>query len=103
MPERAPRRKKVIILGSTGSIGTSSLKVARDIPERMEVVGLAAGRNAAAIAEQAGEFGVRQLALHDEEAAAALRADAPPGCRVYAGEQGLVDLDAPLSTYLPYD
>ncbi|MBR5888654.1 MAG: hypothetical protein IKY92_01240, partial [Akkermansia sp.] len=31
-------KKRVVILGSTGSIGTSALKVARDIPERMEVV-----------------------------------------------------------------
>ena len=35
-------KKRVVILGSTGSIGTSALKVARDIPERMEVVALAA-------------------------------------------------------------
>ena len=35
-------RKKVVILGSTGSIGLSALKVARDLPDRMEVVGLAA-------------------------------------------------------------
>ena len=39
--------KKVVLLGSTGSIGTSALKVARDIPERMEIVGLAANRSVA--------------------------------------------------------
>ena len=38
-------KKRVVILGSTGSIGTSALKVARDIPERMEVVALAAHSN----------------------------------------------------------
>ena len=42
------QRKKVIILGSTGSIGTSALKVARDVPDRMEVVGLAAAKSVAA-------------------------------------------------------
>ncbi len=36
-------RKRVVILGSTGSIGTSALTVARQIPDRMEIVGLAAG------------------------------------------------------------
>ena len=40
-----PRR--VVILGSTGSIGESALKVARDVPDRMQVVGLAAGKNSA--------------------------------------------------------
>ncbi len=35
-------RKRVVILGSTGSIGTSSLTVARQIPDRMEIVGRAA-------------------------------------------------------------
>ena len=37
------QKRRVVILGSTGSIGTSALKVARDIPDRMEIVGLAAG------------------------------------------------------------
>ncbi|HEX3421323.1 MAG TPA: hypothetical protein VHT01_08840, partial [Candidatus Udaeobacter sp.] len=32
-------RKRVVVLGATGSIGESALKVARDIPERMEIVG----------------------------------------------------------------
>jgi 1-deoxy-D-xylulose 5-phosphate reductoisomerase len=36
------KRKRVVVLGATGSIGDSALKVARDIPERMEIVGLAA-------------------------------------------------------------
>ena len=65
----SPRRKRVAILGSTGSIGESSLKVARDLPERMEVVALAAHRSGRRILEQAREFGVRQVALADEAAA----------------------------------
>ena len=92
MPTSAPKRKKVVILGSTGSIGTSALMVAKDIPERMEVVGLAAHRSAKKVAEQAQAFGVRQLALGDAAAAESLRADCPPGTTVYSGDQGLVDL-----------
>src|SRR5438045_8971485 len=49
------RRKRVVILGATGSIGESALKVARDIPERMEIVGLAANRNAEKLAAAANE------------------------------------------------
>ena len=36
------KRKRVVVLGATGSIGESAQKVARDIPDRMEIVGLAA-------------------------------------------------------------
>ena len=44
------KRKRVVVLGATGSIGESALKVARDIPERMEIVGLAAKSNAKKLA-----------------------------------------------------
>ena len=49
-------RKRVVILGSTGSIGESALKVARDLSDRMEVVGLAAGRSAEALLRQAARI-----------------------------------------------
>jgi len=49
-----PRR--VVILGATGSIGTSARKVARELPDRMRVVGMSAHRNAAGLAEAAAEF-----------------------------------------------
>ena len=45
-------RKRVAILGSTGSIGTQALDVIGHHPDRFEVVGLAAGRNAALLADQ---------------------------------------------------
>lgn len=50
------RKRRVVILGATGSIGQSALKVARDIPDRMEVVGMSAHRNAEALAAAAKEF-----------------------------------------------
>ncbi|MDZ4815728.1 MAG: 1-deoxy-D-xylulose-5-phosphate reductoisomerase [Verrucomicrobiota bacterium] len=49
-------KKRVVVLGSTGSIGTSAMKVARGIPDRMEIVGLAANRNAALLLEQTREI-----------------------------------------------
>ncbi|MEM0968059.1 MAG: 1-deoxy-D-xylulose-5-phosphate reductoisomerase, partial [Verrucomicrobiota bacterium] len=61
--------KKVAILGSTGSIGESALKVARDVPDRMEVVALAAHRSSSKILNQAAEFDVKQIVLTDELAA----------------------------------
>ena len=56
--------RKVLILGSTGSIGTSSLKVARDIPDRMEIVGLAANRSVETLVAQVAETGVKLVAAH---------------------------------------
>ena len=85
-------RKRVIILGSTGSIGTSALKVARDIPDRMEVVGLAAARSTDALAAQAIEFGVKHVVLTDQSAVAALTSALPEDVRIFPGEAGLVDL-----------
>ena len=85
-------RKKVVILGSTGSIGTSALKVAREIPERMEVVGLAAGRRTEELVAQAREFGVKHLAIADESLTDQLAESAPEGCVLHAGAEGLREL-----------
>lgn len=84
--------KRVVILGSTGSIGTSALKVARDLPEWMQVVGLAAATNAEVLATQAAEFGVRHVALADERVAASAGSLIPAGTRLHRGPGGLVDL-----------
>lgn len=86
------KRKKVLILGSTGSIGTSALKVARDIPNRMEVVGLVACRSADALVEQARETGVKWLAVTDAQAAVQVRSQVADGVTVFDGERGLVDI-----------
>ncbi|RFA14473.1 1-deoxy-D-xylulose-5-phosphate reductoisomerase [Subtercola boreus] len=60
--------RRVILLGSTGSIGIQALDVIRANPERFEVVGLAAGTNTAAMDAQATEFGVSDTALGADEA-----------------------------------
>lgn len=60
--------RRVIVLGSTGSIGTQALEVIAANPERFEVVGLAAGSNADLLASQAHAFGVKQAVLGAEAA-----------------------------------
>ncbi|MEY4993559.1 MAG: hypothetical protein RIS82_681 [Actinomycetota bacterium] len=55
--------RRVIILGSTGSIGTQALEVIAANPDRFEVVGLAAGSNSDLLAKQAKEFGVSRAVL----------------------------------------
>lgn len=86
------KKKRVVILGSTGSIGTSALRVARDIPERMQPVALAAHSNVESLAAQAREFGVRDVCIYDASKAAELQRLLPSGCRVYTGEEGLCRL-----------
>ncbi|MGH3691155.1 MAG: 1-deoxy-D-xylulose-5-phosphate reductoisomerase [Microbacterium sp.] len=60
--------RRVIVLGSTGSIGTQALDVIRANPRRFELVGLAAGSNAEMLAEQAARFQVDDTALGAVEA-----------------------------------
>ena len=85
------QKRGVVILGSTGSIGTSALKVARDIPDRMEIVGLAAGTSVEALARQAREFNVRSVCIFNPSGADEL-ARALPGAQVETGEEGLCRL-----------
>lgn len=86
------RRRKVLVLGSTGSIGTSAMKVARDIPERMEIVGLAAQRSVDTLVAQVAETGVKQVCVTDEEAASRARELLPAGVEVFAGSAGLLEI-----------
>ena len=57
------KTRKVVILGATGSIGQSARKVARDLPERMEIVGMSAHSNAEALREAGREFPKAKLAV----------------------------------------
>ena len=61
-------KRRLTILGSTGSIGLQALDVVRAHPDRFEVVGLAAGRSAGALREQAREFSPGYVALENGEA-----------------------------------
>ncbi|MCB1232382.1 MAG: 1-deoxy-D-xylulose-5-phosphate reductoisomerase, partial [Verrucomicrobiae bacterium] len=89
MPDRP---KNVVILGSTGSIGESALKVARDIPDRMRVVGLAANRSAEKLAGQLTEWGIKEGCLADSTLLNDCRQQAPAGVNLRTGEDGLVEL-----------
>jgi len=85
-------RKHVVILGATGSIGESALKVARDIPERMEIVGLAAKSNAQKLAAAANEVRPESVCLVDETQIDVLRRALDYEPRIFSGESGLVEI-----------
>lgn len=86
------RPKNVVVLGSTGSIGESSLKVARDLPDRMRLVGLAANRSAESLAAQIREFGIQQGCLCDPTGLSQVREAVPENVELHSGEEGLVTL-----------
>jgi 1-deoxy-D-xylulose-5-phosphate reductoisomerase len=83
--------KKVLVLGSTGSIGTQALEVIGRSDE-LQVVGLAAGTDWETVVEQAREHGVPTIALADEGSAE--RARGGWSGRVLSGEEGIRELIA---------
>lgn len=93
--------EKVAILGSTGSIGTSTLAVIREHPEQFEVVALAAGNNANLMIQQVKEFQPRLVSMATREAAEAVKREVGDEVRVMWGDEGLKEVAAsPDSTYL---
>jgi 1-deoxy-D-xylulose-5-phosphate reductoisomerase len=85
-------RKRVVVLGATGSIGESALKVARDIPERMEIVGVAAKSNAEKLAAAANEVRPNSICLVDETQIDVLRKALDYTPRILSGERGLLEI-----------
>src|SRR5438874_7352484 len=85
-------RKRVVILGATGSIGESALKVARDIPGRMEIVGLAAKSNAQKLAAAANEVRPESVCLVDETQIDILRKSLDYQPRIFSGTAGLLQI-----------
>ena len=83
------KRKRIVVLGATGSIGESALKVARDIPERMEIVGLAAKDSARKLAAQANLVRPEALCLVDEAKLGELRGALDYEPVVFSGATGL--------------
>ncbi|HYY13126.1 MAG TPA: 1-deoxy-D-xylulose-5-phosphate reductoisomerase [Chthoniobacterales bacterium] len=86
------KRKRVVVLGATGSIGESTLKVARDIPERMEIVGLAANTNAEKLARAANEVRPEAVCLVEESKIDVLRKSLEYKPRIFAGQVGLREI-----------
>ena len=86
------KRKRVVILGATGSIGESSLKVAHDIPDRMEIVGVAANRNAEKLAAAANKVRAKAVCLVDETKIDILRGALEYKPQIFVGESGLLEI-----------
>jgi 1-deoxy-D-xylulose-5-phosphate reductoisomerase len=84
------KHKKVVILGSTGSIGRNVLKVAAGFPEHFTVVGMTAGRNIDLLRQQIETFSPRVVSVAEEDAALKLKTLLEPGCQteIVWGQKG---------------
>src|SRR6185436_1630148 len=83
--------KNVVLLGSTGSIGTSTVKVVEDLPDRFRLVGLAAGNNVQVLQEQVRKHRPQAISISDSKKASELR-DTIGSTAVYSSNEGLIKL-----------
>jgi 1-deoxy-D-xylulose-5-phosphate reductoisomerase len=84
--------KNVVLLGSTGSIGTSTVKVAEDLPDRIRLLGLAAGNNAELLLEQARKHRPEAISINNPQKARDLGNSVGAATQVYSGDEGLIKL-----------
>jgi 1-deoxy-D-xylulose-5-phosphate reductoisomerase len=84
--------KNVVLLGSTGSIGTSTTKVANDLPDRIRLVGLGAGNNVDLLIEQTRQHKPRSISITDAGKANELRKRLGNSTEVLSGSEGLLKL-----------
>ena len=84
--------KNVVLLGSTGSIGTSTIKVAEDLPNDLRLVGLGAGNNVDLLLEQALKHRPEAVCITDPTKAVVLAGKLGKQTQVYSGAEGLLKL-----------
>jgi len=83
--------KKIVILGSTGSIGTNTLDIVSKFPGKFQVIGMTAGTNVDKLEEQVRTFGPAMVAMSDEAAAQQLRVRCKGlPTKILGGAEGLV-------------
>lgn len=84
--------RNVVLLGSTGSIGTSTVKVVRDLPDHLKLIGLSAGKNTELLFKQAEEFRPQLVSIQDPDEIPGLQERLGDSVRVCGGEEGLIEL-----------
>src|SRR6185437_989869 len=84
--------KNVVLLGSTGSIGTSTVKVADDLPDRIRLLALGAGNNVGLLAEQTRKDQPQAISIRDPAKARELQDVFGSSVEVFSGNDGLIKL-----------
>lgn len=86
--------KKIVILGSTGSIGLNALQVVSSLPGELSVEGLAVNSDYEGVLAQAARYGVKNVGVSDPAAAEKCGKDAPSCIKVFGGDEGIEELAA---------
>jgi 1-deoxy-D-xylulose-5-phosphate reductoisomerase len=84
--------KNVVLLGSTGSIGTSTVKVAEDLPDQIRLLGLGAGNNSGLLLEQIRKHRPEAISISDPAKAKEIQGALGASTKVYSGAEGLLKL-----------
>ena len=84
--------KNVVLLGSTGSIGTSTVKVAEDLPDHIRLVGLAAGNNVELLLQQTQKHRPEAISINNYAKSRELEKVLGTATPVYSGDDGLMKL-----------
>jgi len=88
------KTRNIVILGSTGSIGENAVLAAKEIPDAVKVVGVAAGTNYARVAEQARELGCRFAAVANPADPEKFADSLPRGCEAMTGSDAMAEIAA---------
>lgn len=84
--------KKILLLGSTGSIGLNTLEIVRSMPDRFQVTGLSVNNNIDELEKQIKEFKPHSVVVTNEVEAEKLRKKIGSSCHVLSGNKGLVEI-----------
>ncbi len=85
-------KKKIVILGSTGSIGRNAVNVVKHLVREFDVVGLAAHGNIEVLARQARELNCGRVGLADISRIGELRKLLPANCKIHGGQNGVLEI-----------
>ena len=84
--------KKLLVLGSTGSIGINALEIARTFPDKIEIAGLSASENIELIEKQINEFHPKAVTVREKFKAEELKNKIGNKCEVLSGDEGLIEI-----------
>lgn len=84
--------KKILVLGSTGSIGINTLEIARTFPDKIEIAGLSVNNNIELLEKQISKFHPGAVAVRDKKSALELKNRIGNRCEILIGDEGLLEL-----------
>jgi len=84
--------KKLLILGSSGSIGKNTIELVRAFPEEFEIVGLSVNQNTEELEKQINAFKIKTVVVNDDDKATELKNLIGNKCEILSGDKGLIEI-----------